>query len=59
MVRVLGILRCADDDLRFLLGPHCPAFVGEAGRDRLRGVIVADVVWEDMGFMGCMLLGKA
>lgn len=47
MARVLGMRRWADEDLRFLLGPHGPAFVGEAGRDRLRGVMVPEVVRDD------------
>lgn len=48
MARVLGIRRCAEEDFRFLLGPLGPALEGEAGRDRLRGVTVADVGCEDM-----------
>jgi hypothetical protein len=33
-----------EDDFRFLFGPCCPALVGDAGLDRVVGVMVADVV---------------
>lgn len=44
MVSPLGILLWKVEDFRFLLGPACPAFVGEAGLERLVGVMVADVL---------------
>ena len=43
IARPLGTLRWPDDDLRFLLGPESRP-VGDAGRDRLRGVVVPDVI---------------
>jgi hypothetical protein len=44
MVSPLGTFLWKDDDLRFLFGPELPALVGEAGRERLVGVMVPDVV---------------
>lgn len=44
IVRPLGTRLWKEEDLRFLLGPAFPALLGEAGRDRLVGVIVAEVV---------------
>ena len=43
MTRPLGTRPWKVEDLRFLFGPVLPALVGEPGRDRLVGVIVADV----------------
>ena len=44
MVSPLGTFLWKDDDLRFLFGAELPALVGEAGRERLVGVMVPDVV---------------
>ena len=46
MVRPLGTFLWNVDDFRFLLGPACPALVGDPGLERLVGVIVADVACE-------------
>ena len=46
IVSPLGIFLWNDDDFRFLLGPMLPPLVGEAGLDRLVGVIVVDVACE-------------
>jgi len=57
MASPLGSLLCAEEDFRFLLGPDCPNPVGDAGRDRFRGVMVPGVVCCEAKFgIWCMLL---